>query len=400
MHLPEATKEHQSAMKKYDHMRKRHAESIRKHNQDLADLWSQHEAATTSEKEKERILKRITALESQAPEAIPPPPKPRMHADEIILLLRLATSLKLLLAPMTTALERKRGADLLYDYLLGYKQLYGADAMVPNHHFASHIPSQLEEFATIYEIWAFLPERLNMVLKGTNLNNRRGGQQEVTMMREYYRDLALRAMASDVASDRGDMSESAHTTCLVADRLLARSQEGRGAAEGAAVTEAHTTVIQDDALLGLRVSTGAKATHPVTLSHAHAQIIMRFYNTFRDHLGGRAQLYFSHDRHAPPGAIFFEHHAHELSYVILNGRRITPRDASAIVKVSLPSRPDLAGDVIRLLYHKQTGFARPQIFAEMLWMDPQPITLVAGNPWRALYASSEYYEPGDVLTIS
>ncbi len=66
--------------------------------------------------------------------------------------------------------------------------------MVPNHHFASHIPAQLDEFATVYEIWAFLGERLNKTLKATNLNNRRGGQQEVIMMRAFHRDIALRAV--------------------------------------------------------------------------------------------------------------------------------------------------------------------------------------------------------------
>lgn len=71
---------------------------------------------------------------------------------------------------------------------------------MPNHHYASHIPGQLDEFGTVYEIWAFLGERLNKTLKGTNLNNRRGGQLEVTMMREYHRDLALRAVVSSVSS--------------------------------------------------------------------------------------------------------------------------------------------------------------------------------------------------------
>lgn len=68
--------------------------------------------------------------------------------------------------------------------------------MVPNHHFASHIPEQLEEFGTVYEIWAFLAEQLNKTLKSTNLNNRRGGQQEVIMMRAYQRDIALRGIVS------------------------------------------------------------------------------------------------------------------------------------------------------------------------------------------------------------
>lgn len=89
------------------------------------------------------------------------------------------------------AVDRPRACKLLM--LLIY-QVYGAEAMMPNHHFASHIPEEIEEFGSIYEIWAFLAERLNKTLKATNLNNRRGGQQEVTMMRAYYRNLAVRSM--------------------------------------------------------------------------------------------------------------------------------------------------------------------------------------------------------------
>lgn len=69
--------------------------------------------------------------------------------------------------------------------------------MVPNHHFAAHIPLQLEDYATVYEIWAFLGERLNGKLKATNLNNRRGGQQEVTMMRENQRESHLGRIVSN-----------------------------------------------------------------------------------------------------------------------------------------------------------------------------------------------------------
>ncbi len=46
-----------------------------------------------------------------------------MCTEEVRLILQLATSLKLLLAPVTTARDRERGATLLYDYLIGYKQV-------------------------------------------------------------------------------------------------------------------------------------------------------------------------------------------------------------------------------------------------------------------------------------
>ncbi len=68
--------------------------------------------------------------------------------------------------------------------------------MMPNHHYAAHMPAQLEEYATVYEMWAFFGERQNKRLKSTNLNNRRGGQLEVTMMRENQREIQLGSMVS------------------------------------------------------------------------------------------------------------------------------------------------------------------------------------------------------------
>jgi hypothetical protein len=71
-------------------------------------------------------------------------------------------------------------------------QLYGADAMRPNHHWAVHIPDQIRDYGPVYGFWAvFLTERLNKVLKNLNSNNRSGGQLEVSMMHEFYRQSKL-----------------------------------------------------------------------------------------------------------------------------------------------------------------------------------------------------------------
>ncbi|CDO75664.1 hypothetical protein BN946_scf184941.g17 [Trametes cinnabarina] len=338
--LAEADRDHRAAMKKYDKVKQTHREVTQRHQTALAALRMQ--AASADEAEKSKILKRITAAEGQAPPDLQPPPRPRMHADEVPLLLKLAASLKLLLAPRTTAGERARGARLLHEYLVGYKDLYGVEAMVPNHHFASHIPDEIEEFASIYEIWAFLPERLNKTLKGTNLNNRRGGQQEVTMMREYYRDLSLRSTVTHVACDKADKSVEAETTRMVANRLLHHSREGRGTAEN--MQDASATV-QEDALLGARVLISAKATTPFILSSAHSDLIMQYYNAARREAAQEPKLYHSHDSHAPRRATFFERSARTLAYIVINGRRVIPGKVSGIVKVVLPSWDDLAGDI-------------------------------------------------------
>ncbi|KAI9060901.1 hypothetical protein FKP32DRAFT_1577145 [Trametes sanguinea] len=380
--LPEANRDHQAALQRYTKVKRAHLETTEKHAATLADLHLQAESA--DETQRPKILKRIAAAERQAPPELQPPPKPRMHPGEVSLLLKLATALKLLLATRTTAEQRARGTSLLHAYLAGYKELYGVDAMVPNHHFATHIPDQIEEYASVYEIWAFLPERLNKNLKGTNLNNRRGGQQEVTMMREYYRDLNLRSTVDEVASDATDRSVEAETTRTVARRLLHHSREGRGTAENAQRSrdDEVRTDVQQDALLSTRVSIGARATSPFTLSAEHAALVLQYYNTTRRENTAEPRLYNSHDPRAPRKATFFERSARTLAYVVVNARRIIPGKASGIVKVTLPMHDDLAGDVVRLFYHAQTGYSEPRIFAEMRWMERQRDATVAGDPWR------------------
>lgn len=67
-------------------------------------------------------------------------------------------------------------------------QIYGASALMPNHHWATHIGEQIRNFGPVYGFWCFLSERLNKILKGYNFNNRNGGELEITMMRALGRD--------------------------------------------------------------------------------------------------------------------------------------------------------------------------------------------------------------------
>ncbi|TBU36033.1 hypothetical protein BD309DRAFT_985233, partial [Dichomitus squalens] len=109
--------------------------------------------------------------------------------------------------------------------------IYGVSAMVPNHHFATHIPQQLEDYGTVYEIWAFLAERLNKTLKSTNQNNRRGGQQEVTMMREFDRHMQVRAIVEHASTLAPDGTNETEVSRLIAQRFLHESREARGTVE-------------------------------------------------------------------------------------------------------------------------------------------------------------------------
>jgi len=66
--------------------------------------------------------------------------------------------------------------------------------MKPNHHWAVHLPDQLHDYGPVYNIWAFLSERLNKLLKSYDSNNWKGGQLEVSMLREFQRGLRLNAI--------------------------------------------------------------------------------------------------------------------------------------------------------------------------------------------------------------
>lgn len=64
--------------------------------------------------------------------------------------------------------------------------------MKPNHHFVVHLRQQLYDYGPVYGFWCFLGERLNKLLKSFKSNNWGGGQLEVSMMREWARDIQVR----------------------------------------------------------------------------------------------------------------------------------------------------------------------------------------------------------------
>lgn len=134
---------------------------------------------------------------------------------------------------------------------------------------------------------------------------------------------------------------------------------------------------------------GPQATHPDTLSPTLCEHLLQYYNRLRDNAHGPDRpphIYHRHDRDAPNGAVFLNTSAHTLRHVIVNARRITPRSSSAIVKVALPGygSQNLAGDVVGLYYHTQTGYAGHQILAEVAWMVSRQATSIAGDPWNDL----------------
>ncbi|KAF7334183.1 hypothetical protein MVEN_02324500 [Mycena venus] len=119
--------------------------------------------------------------------AKPKQPVARMQEGEDLNFLRFSTFLRMIIG-MTiskTPQARRRIKQLPQDFLLEFLQLCEADSCKPNLHWAIHVPEQIRDFGPLHGFWAFLPERLNKVLKNTNSNNWTGGRLEVSMMREF-----------------------------------------------------------------------------------------------------------------------------------------------------------------------------------------------------------------------
>jgi hypothetical protein len=196
--LSESNKDYERARTKYearmDAFRKKIAE------------WEQHKTTTAGGKGKGKAN----------PDAAKPTPplevRRRLHEDEPVNFLRLSTVLKLMLSRTVTDASIQRGAILYEEYVLEYKrvsfralrhcaslmyplhEIYGVDAMKPNHHWAVHLPDQLRDYGPVHNFWTFLTERLNKLLKSSNTNHWTGGQLEISMMREFYRSGRLQGM--------------------------------------------------------------------------------------------------------------------------------------------------------------------------------------------------------------
>ncbi|KAH7923259.1 hypothetical protein BV22DRAFT_986942, partial [Leucogyrophana mollusca] len=125
----------------------------------------------------------------------PKQPKLRMQKDEPVNLLRLATALKIFCGRSIRLSMLPRANELLREYLLEFKRLYGVGAMKPNFHWSVHLVEQVKDYGPVYNFWAFLSERLNKLLKSSNSNNRTGGGQvEISMMREFLRGAQIDSM--------------------------------------------------------------------------------------------------------------------------------------------------------------------------------------------------------------
>lgn len=150
--------------------------------------------------------------------SVPKAESPRLKCGEMKLFLKLSAALTVLLARTVRIQDLELAHQRLLEYLQEYAEvtledhftyssiltlfllkLYGANAVKPNFHWATHLFEQILDYGPVYGFWAFLQERLNFIVKSFRTNNHGNSELEVTMMRSYS---ALTSLRNIVRSDQ------------------------------------------------------------------------------------------------------------------------------------------------------------------------------------------------------
>ncbi|KAJ7885697.1 hypothetical protein B0H14DRAFT_3734758 [Mycena olivaceomarginata] len=273
--------------------------------------------------------------------------------------LRFATALKILVGSSITREGLNRAKQLLEEYLLGFSQVRYSQIIT------GLCTSPTLDFGPIYGFWAFLPERLNKILKNLNTNNWGGGLLEVSMMREFHRMAQLDGMLYGILDETsgenlplGLRLEHQFIQCLF--RPL-EDREAFGTIQDAATHE-HTSS---------RVVPGSIAEKAERIENDAMRVGLVNYYRLNGHNISLASL---------------DSFAETYNYAFLDGRRITPTtcsrrgSGSALIQIRYKGE-QYSGAIHTILQHKQRGIPRsePVPLAFILWMIPGDTPLDNGS---------------------
>ncbi|KAF8130623.1 hypothetical protein EV363DRAFT_1296693 [Boletus edulis] len=87
-----------------------------------------------------------------------------LHPDDPANFLKLCSALWILLKYSLTDDNINIADDLLREYCTELIMLYGTSPLKPNHHFATHTASFVQNFGPLHNFWTFLFEQLNKIL--------------------------------------------------------------------------------------------------------------------------------------------------------------------------------------------------------------------------------------------
>ncbi|KAJ7729850.1 hypothetical protein DFH07DRAFT_756569 [Mycena maculata] len=285
-----------------------------------------------------------------------------MQPDEDLNFLRFATALKIMVGSAIWMDKVTRAKTLLEEYLLGYSNLYGANEMKPNHHWAVHIPDQILDYGPVYTFWAFLSERLNKFLKNLNSNNWTGGRLEVSMMREFHQSSGVEGVMKSIAEDN---SRSGLEHDFIRTLLSTGNSHALGTIQDAAQGSKQ--------LFNVWCQPGSIFKKAEPLNDVVRFALHQYYNQDRPQVHLR--------REEVPGTQLLRGYGEIYNYMLLDVRRIIPITAartsggSSIIQARFGNEAQ-AGEIHSIFVHRQPGVVNSAstLLALIGWMKNSPYT--------------------------
>ncbi|KAI0633856.1 hypothetical protein C8Q77DRAFT_1157997 [Trametes polyzona] len=294
-----------------------------------------------------------------------------LHIRDLCTFLKLCTALRLFLSDVITEEQLSRADTLIREYCQEIVELYGADVIRPNHHYATHTAEFVRDYGPLRGFWTFIFERLNKILKSYRTNNHEGGEIEATFFREFNRSARLNEILSEGLALAPD--DLFHRTCSLMEEA---TSDRRGTLQQL-VQDLADERADDNVVL----SFSPRATR-TAMSKTLYTAFLRYMQTRYPFEG-----YHSYVALAPrPGAPALANVATMFDYVVIAGNRYYAANRSAKRMNSLALiRTSSAGDLrVGLLedivLYDALDTSRRQYFVHVRWLRHAPITL-EGTPW-------------------
>ncbi|KAG1896635.1 uncharacterized protein F5891DRAFT_1192742 [Suillus fuscotomentosus] len=182
------------------------------------------------------------------------------------------------------------------------------NALKLNFHWAVHLRQQILDYGPVYNFWAFLSERLNKVLKSSNLNNWTGGQIEISMMREFAHGAQIDSLAHDAIANAESPIVKMLLECMLSD-----DHKVSGTIQDAAAGTGF-----DKLSPYLHDQPGPLIPNPQQLSDAARVALYTHYNSQQPH-----SVHYALEANPRPGSSQLNDFALYYQFTLLDERRIS-----------------------------------------------------------------------------
>ncbi|KAF7348324.1 hypothetical protein MSAN_01786200 [Mycena sanguinolenta] len=319
---------------------------------------------------------------------------PNLHPDDPKNFLKLASAVKILVAHTITEADLTQADSFLREYCWELVDLYGAEVIRPNHHYATHTAQSVRNYGPLHEFWTFLFERLNKVLKSYKTPNHAGGELETSFFREFQRTVQQSRLLSQGALE--PVGSELRDAVAV---MYNATDDDRGTVQALA---RELDAARQDEGIDFELSTRSEK----------AQLYPELYFCVLRHLQIRLpniQLH-SFVELAPsadsvvldPAAIHFNHVIVRHSRFYASSRASHPYSSFAVVQLSnAPNAQTWVGELRSIFAVQQPGSKILHRFGHMRWFRPATAPL-DGTVWSQfsplqvqLWEADQYLEAAD-----